>query len=121
MLPQFYVSFHFKYLFMAVEPSGQLWEWSDTHTHTQLNNCVLIQCNTVLLTVELLSKLDGFALVFYRIVVTSLGKCHGACKTFILLFICFLLSSQNEPSGPAGLPVIPTRLEENGQIQKDLL
>ncbi|MCI4390120.1 hypothetical protein PGIGA_G00118920 [Pangasianodon gigas] len=28
---------------------------------------------------------------------------------------------QNEPNGPAGLPVIPTRLEENGQITKELL
>ncbi|XP_058229834.1 pleckstrin homology domain-containing family A member 6 isoform X3 [Hemibagrus wyckioides] len=28
---------------------------------------------------------------------------------------------QNEPNGPAGLPVIHTRLEENGQIQKELL
>ncbi|XP_060714069.1 pleckstrin homology domain-containing family A member 6 isoform X3 [Tachysurus vachellii] len=27
---------------------------------------------------------------------------------------------QNEPNGPAGLPVIHTRLEENGQIQKEL-
>ncbi|KAK3536856.1 hypothetical protein QTP86_027030 [Hemibagrus guttatus] len=27
----------------------------------------------------------------------------------------------NEPNGPAGLPVIHTRLEENGQIQKELL
>ncbi|XP_046730656.1 pleckstrin homology domain-containing family A member 6 isoform X7 [Silurus meridionalis] len=29
--------------------------------------------------------------------------------------------SQNEPNGPAGLPVIHTHLEENGQIQKELL
>ncbi|KAF7693321.1 hypothetical protein HF521_008637 [Silurus meridionalis] len=28
---------------------------------------------------------------------------------------------QNEPNGPAGLPVIHTHLEENGQIQKELL
>lgn len=31
--------------------------WTPTPTHTELNGCVLIECNTVLLTAELLSKL----------------------------------------------------------------
>lgn len=90
-------------------------------THTHSNGCVLIECNTVLISVELLSRLGDSALLFYRIVVTSLEKCHGARKTFILLFICFLFSSQNEPNGPTGLPVIHIGLEGNGQIQKELL
>ncbi|KAI4894973.1 hypothetical protein NFI96_028735, partial [Prochilodus magdalenae] len=49
-------------------------------------------------------------------------KCDDAYRSiFTLRCLCFVFSSQNDPNGPVGHPVIPTRLEENGQFQKTLL